>query len=62
MRENTYESDTPMGQALKQIMEPTPNILELRPDLPLEVQDVIAKSMEKSRADRYASAMIWHRH
>jgi serine/threonine protein kinase len=51
-----FESDTPMGQALKHIMEPTPNILELRPDLPIEVQDVIVRSMEKDRNYRYASA------
>jgi serine/threonine protein kinase len=52
----TYEADTPMGQALKQIMEPTPNILEIRPDLPIEVQDVLAKSMEKDRSARYSTA------
>lgn len=51
-----YESDTPMGQALKHIMEPVPNILEIKPDLPVEVQDVIAKSMEKDRNLRYSSA------
>lgn len=51
-----YEADTPMGQALKQIMEPTPNILEIRPDLPIEVQDVLAKSMEKDRSARYPTA------
>ncbi len=51
-----YESDTPMGQALKHIMEPPPNILELRPDLPLEVQEVIARSMDKDRNLRYTTA------
>jgi len=51
-----YESDTPMGQALKHIMEPTPNILELRQDLPVEVQEVIARSMDKDRTLRYSTA------
>jgi serine/threonine protein kinase len=51
-----YEADTPMGQAIMHIMEPTPNILELRPDLSYAVQDVIARSMEKDRNLRFATA------
>jgi serine/threonine-protein kinase len=50
-----FEADTPMGQAIKHIMEPTPNIIELRPDLSYSVQDVIACSMEKDRNQRYAT-------
>ncbi len=51
-----FEADTPMGQAIMHIMEPTPNILELRPDLSYAVQDVIARSMEKDRNLRFANA------
>ncbi len=51
-----FEADTPMGQAIMHIMEPTPNILELRPDLSYAVQDVIARSMEKDRSQRFSNA------
>jgi serine/threonine protein kinase len=51
-----FESETPMGQAIMHIMEPTPNILEHRPDLSVAVQDVIARSMEKDRNLRYPNA------
>lgn len=51
-----YQSETPMGLALKHITEPVPNILEARPDLPAWVGEIIAVSMAKTPADRYQSA------
>lgn len=50
-----FEAETPMAQALKQIIEPTPSILDLCPDLPLPVQMIINRSMEKDRQLRYST-------
>jgi serine/threonine protein kinase len=52
-----YHSDTPMGQAMMHVVEPLPNILEVRPKLPKETQAIIEKAMAKDRKDRYPSAM-----
>jgi serine/threonine protein kinase len=52
-----YQSDTPMSQAMMHVLEPLPNILELRPDLPEKIQSIIEKAMAKDREDRYPTAM-----
>ncbi len=51
-----YESDTPMGQAVKHITEPVPRILTANPNLPPACESVIERAMAKDRADRYATA------
>ncbi len=51
-----YQSETPMGLALKHITEPVPSILEARPDLPAWVEEIISTSMAKNPADRYQTA------
>src|SRR5262249_43479351 len=51
-----YESDTPMGMALKHVSEPPPTLTQFRPDLPPGVDAVIVKAMAKDPAARYASA------
>ena len=51
-----YQADTPMSQAMMHVLEPLPNILEVRPDLPEETQLVIEKAMAKDRNDRYETA------
>jgi len=51
-----YQSETPMGLALKHITEPVPSILEARPDLPAWVEEVVSTSMAKNPADRYQTA------
>lgn len=51
-----YESDTAVGQVFKHIKEPIPNILELRPDLPPECQEIIIRAMAKRKFGRYAKA------
>jgi len=51
-----YESTTPIGLALKQISEPAPRILQVRPDLPYQAQDIILKAMAKDRQHRYQTA------
>jgi serine/threonine-protein kinase len=48
-----YEASTPTGQIIMHITEPVPNVLEARPDLPVEVQAVIEKAMAKKKTDRY---------
>jgi serine/threonine-protein kinase len=51
-----YEADTPMALAIKHLTEPTPRILEARPDLPPACEDVIQKAMAKDRTQRFSSA------
>jgi len=51
-----YQADTPMSQAMMHVLEPLPNILEVRPNLPDETQLVIEKAMAKDRNDRYPTA------
>jgi serine/threonine-protein kinase len=51
-----FEADTPIGQAMKHIREPVPDIGKIRSDLPPETQAIIAKAMAKKRDDRYSTA------
>ena len=51
-----YQADTPMGIALKHIIEPVPNILEIEPALPAGCNEIISQAMAKKPADRYAGA------
>jgi len=51
-----YNADTPMGLAVKHIVEPVPRILKVRPDLPPGCETIIARAMAKEREDRYARA------
>lgn len=52
-----YESDTPMGLAVKQITEPVPRIRTIRKDLPAAYERIILKAMAKRREDRYQTAV-----
>lgn len=51
-----YESDTPMGVAVKHITEPVPHILDLNPELPPGVEAIIEKAMAKDRDARFQTA------
>ena len=51
-----YEDKTPAKTMMKHILDPVPQIRSVRPDLPPEIEDVIARSLAKSPTDRYASA------
>ncbi|MBA3531624.1 MAG: protein kinase [Ardenticatenales bacterium] len=51
-----YDSDTPMGMALRHISDPIPRLNDVAPDLPAETQQIIDRSMAKQRNDRYATA------
>jgi hypothetical protein len=46
-----------MGQAMMHVVEPLPNILDDRSNLPQETQEIIAKAMAKDREERYPTAM-----
>jgi serine/threonine-protein kinase len=52
-----YQADTPMGIALKHIIEPVPNILAVKPDLPPACQAIIARAMAKKAEERYPTSM-----
>lgn len=50
-----YDSDTPMGVAVKHVTDPVPTLEELRPDLATEFNEVIGRAMAKDPVDRYQS-------
>lgn len=52
-----YKADTPMATALKQITEPIPEILDVKPELPRATDTIIKTAMAKRREDRYSSAI-----
>jgi serine/threonine protein kinase len=52
-----YNADTPMGVVVKHITEPVPEILNMVPNLPIEVDQIIRSSMAKDKTKRYATAV-----
>jgi serine/threonine protein kinase len=50
-----YAGDTPMSIVVKHITEPVPHILDVKPDLPTDVELVIEKAMAKDREQRFGS-------
>ncbi len=54
-----YQSNTPIAVAVKHMFEPTPRILDSRPDLPPEIQTIINKAMAKQPEDRYETAVAF---
>jgi len=48
-----YHGDTPMSVVVKHITDPVPHILDIKPDLPANLEKVVEKSMAKDRAQRY---------
>ncbi len=55
--ERPFGKDTVIGLALQHVNDPVPNILNLRPDLPGEVDVIIKTAMAKNREKRYATAL-----
>jgi tRNA A-37 threonylcarbamoyl transferase component Bud32 len=49
----TYEKDSEVAMMYAHLLEPPPRLTEKRPDLPPEVDEVIAKAVAKSKEDRY---------
>lgn len=50
-----YEADTPMGVVVKQITDPIPHILDVNPNLPPDLEEVIEKAMAKNRDERFTT-------
>jgi Protein kinase domain len=55
--ERPFGKDTVIGLALQHVNDPVPNVLNLRPDLPGEVDVIIKRAMAKNRENRYNSAL-----
>jgi serine/threonine protein kinase len=51
-----YAADTPMGMAVKHIIDPVPRILDARADLPVGLDAVINCAMAKEADKRYSTA------
>lgn len=51
-----FQATTPINLVLKHLNDPVPSARSLRPDLPPEVDVVLAKAMAKEREQRYARA------
>ena len=52
-----YNASDSFGVLVKHVSEPVPEILQVNPELPPEVDGIIKKSMAKNRNDRYESAV-----
>jgi serine/threonine-protein kinase len=52
-----YHSDTPMGLVMKHILEPVPNVLADKPDLPANTATVISTAMAKEPNMRYQTCV-----
>ena len=55
--ERPFGKDTVIGLALQHVNDPVPNVLNLRPDLPGEVDVIIKTAMAKNRENRYSTAL-----
>ncbi|MCB0028467.1 MAG: serine/threonine protein kinase [Anaerolineales bacterium] len=51
-----FVSDTPAGLMRAHLLEPIPDILKYKGDLPIRCQPVIEKALAKNREDRYQTA------
>ncbi len=51
-----FEAETPMATAMKHMLEPPPDILQVRPDLPGGMREVIYRVLAKSPNKRYQTA------
>lgn len=51
-----YSAETPAKMMMKHVLEPVPDILEVRPDLPIECDQVIHKALAKEREERFPTA------
>lgn len=54
--EQPFKADTVMQVLVKQINDPVPSILEINPDLPEALDDVMQKVLAKNPNERYATA------
>ncbi len=50
-----YQATTPARVMMMHILEPVPQLIKNRPDLPAQVQDVLYKAMAKEPEDRFST-------
>jgi serine/threonine protein kinase len=53
-----YQAETPMAVGVKHIMDPVPNIHEIKPELPIDCQIIVEKTIAKNPQDRYENATL----
>lgn len=53
-----YQSQTPVGLALKHLQHPIPRLLDSRPGLPADCQTIINRVLAKQPADRYQEGRL----
>ncbi|MCS7011021.1 MAG: serine/threonine protein kinase, partial [Anaerolineales bacterium] len=51
-----FQGDTPMSVVLKHITDPIPHLLDLRPDLPVDIEKIVEKALAKSPHERFETA------
>ncbi len=51
-----YRADTPIAQIMMHLQSPVPSVRDYNPDIPVEVDEVIAKALAKQPEDRFQSA------
>jgi eukaryotic-like serine/threonine-protein kinase len=51
-----FQAETPMGLAMRHIMDPAPSIREYEPKLPPQADAIVLKALAKKRDARYPSA------
>jgi len=54
-----YQTNTPIGLAVKHIFEPVPRLQDMQPTLPAACQPIIARVMAKKREERYQTAVAF---
>ncbi len=55
--QHPYQTNTPIGLAVKHIFEPIPNVRVMQPGLPIASQNIITKAMAKHPDDRFQTAV-----
>lgn len=51
-----YIGDTPLATAMRHSTDPTPHVRSLNPSVPMVLDEIVAKAMDKEAENRYASA------
>ena len=51
-----YAADTPLATAMRHSTDPTPRVRDLNPSVPLVLDEIVAKAMDKDPSARYATA------
>jgi len=51
-----YLTDSPTQAIMAHLLEPIPSLLELRPDLPQGIEDIVRRAMAKNREERFDTA------